>query len=279
MRAVPTTERELLRGPARRTAAVAAGLALGLLAVGVGLVHAARGVDAQQEGLFARGESAIVVVDLSLSIPAVVYRRMREAIEALSESEGTVGLIIFSDSAYELLPPGTPSRELRPLLRFLTPAPPPEEGWEGREYFLPDPWSDSFRSGTRISAALELAREVAERDRVDASVLLLSDLHTAELDHRPLQDALVELQAAGIQLRVVPLFPLDENRALFAAAAGEEVFSDWQRFVERRRAATVEATRSAADSPLPLLAAGVLLLMLLAANEAWCRRVELGAAR
>ncbi|HWG55695.1 MAG TPA: vWA domain-containing protein [Gaiellaceae bacterium] len=275
MRALPTGDGSLLRRPARRTSIVAAVLAAALLAAAAGVATASRGLETREAGMLAPGESTIVVLDLSLSIPPVVYRRMRFVIDELSRENGSVGLIVFSDSAYELLPPGTPARELRPLLRFLTRRPPPPDAFDDRPYYLPDPWSDAFRSGTKISAALDLAREVVQRDRVRASVLLISDLHSGEPDQATLVTALQRLSGAGVRLRVVPLFALDFNRRIFADIVGEEAFADWRALVARRRGDAAEAVETAAASPLPLVVAAALLLALLAANEVWCRRLAL----
>lgn len=280
MRAIPTGDRTLLGRPARRTAVVAAVLALALALAAAAVAVSARNLGTRQEGLLPRGDSVIVVVDLSLSIPPVVYGRMWRAIDSVSRGGGSVGLVIFSDTAYELLPPGTPAAELQPLLRFLEPAErPPEVFQDDRPYYLPDPWSESFRSGTRISDALNLARAMVERDRVQASVLLLSDLHSSEDDRRPLQVALRRLQDAQVPLRIVPLFPLDENREFFSSYAGPDVFADWRRFVNGGGAGRVEAAQAAVASPVSLVLAAAALLALLGANELWCRRLDLTQAR
>jgi hypothetical protein len=276
LRAIPTSERTLLGRPARRTAVIALALAVALALAAAAVAQSARDLGTRQEGLLARGDSVIVVVDLSLSIPPVVYGRMWTALDSASRSGGSVGLVIFSDTAYELLPPGTPAAELRPLLRFLKPTKrPPEVFRDDRPYYMPDPWSEAFRSGTRISGALNLAREMVQRDRVEAKVILLSDLHSSEDDRRPLQEALRALREAQIPLRVVPLFPLPENRAFFVTHAGPQVFADWRRFTTGGGGARVEAARAAVASPMTLVLAAAVLLALLGANELWCRRLDL----
>jgi hypothetical protein len=276
VRAIPTSERTLLGRPARRTTAIALALAVAVALAAAAVAQSARDLGTRQEGLLARGDSVIVVVDLSLSIPPVVYGRMWTALDSASRSGGSAGLVIFSDTAYELLPPGTPAAELRPLLRFLKPTKrPPEVFQDDRPYYLPDPWSQSFRSGTRISGALNLAREMVQRDRVGARVILLSDLHFSEDDRRPLQEALRRLREAQLPLRVVPLFPLPENRAFFVAQGGPQVFLDWRRFTSGGGGRRVEAARAAVASPVTLVLAAAVLLALLGANELWCRRLDL----
>jgi hypothetical protein len=280
MRAIPTVDRTLLLRPSRRTRAVVALLGLAALLAAAAAAHAARDLQVRHTGFLSPGESTILVVDLSLSIPPVVYRRMQRVVEAVAREDGTVGLVVFSDSAYELLPPGTPARELRPYLRFFrTAAKPPEVFQDDRPYYLPDPWSENFRSGTKISEGIDLARAIVERDRVRASVLLLSDLHSGERDHTPLVTALQRLGGADVELRVVPLFPLPHNRQLFLDLAGPNAFSDWERFVARPRGATLDAVQTAASSPVSLALTGGALLVLLAANELWCRRIDVTGAR
>src|SRR4029453_5626296 len=105
-------------------------------------------------------------------------RPARHVVEKLMRSGTPTGLVVFSDVAYELLPPGTPVRELQPLLRLLT----PEGGHLPR-----NPWNTSFTAGTRISTALDLARRMLRRDHVkDGSILLVSDLETAPTDFEDL---------------------------------------------------------------------------------------------
>ena len=79
-------------------------------------------------------------------------------LQTLIDADAPVGLVVFSDVAYELLPPGTPPQELRPIIRMLTP------NAEGK---VVNPWSDTFRAGTRISTALELAQDMLVADRVE----------------------------------------------------------------------------------------------------------------
>ena len=90
---------------------------------------------------------------------ASVYEgAMEETLQKMSSTGEKAGLVVFSDTAYELLPPGTPGRELLPILRYLK-----ATGTGGQ---LPiNPWQD-FRAGTRISAGLATARQALEREHV-----------------------------------------------------------------------------------------------------------------
>jgi hypothetical protein len=278
MTAIPVGDAARLRPAAKRTAVVAAvlGVTIGLAVLAVNV--AARQDDPPPPSLLPKGSSVVVVLDLSLSIPEVAYRRMRNAMKELTESEARVGLVAFSDIAYELLPTGSPASALGPVTAYLTPLPGEINDRTGGPLYAPDPWSGGFRGGTRISTAIERAREMIQREGGAGSILLISDLDTAEQDAEPLRAALVRLRQAKIPMQVVPLYPLDENRAYFANQVGREAFSDWNRFftsggITRRYEPQKE------ELPLGLVAGGVVLLLALGLNEFLCRRLELPRGR
>ena len=156
--------------------------------------------------------SGVIVLDLSASISSDTYARISATLDRLIRSDGSYGLVVFSDTAYQALPPGTPARELRPLARFFNVAPRSSPG------ALPDvprsPWSDSFSAGTRISTGLELALDVIRRDRLERpAVLLVSDLDddTGDLDR--VSRVAIAYRRAGIPLHVVGLNPSPEDVA------------------------------------------------------------------
>ena len=66
-----------------------------------------------------------------------------------------MGLVIFLDLAYELLPPGTPSAELRPLVRYLWLA---GQGKPVRERPV-SPWS-RLLGGNADLGDVELAQDI-----------------------------------------------------------------------------------------------------------------------
>jgi hypothetical protein len=274
VRAIPVGEAARLRPAAKRTALAAAVLAVLIGVIALAVVLAARQGQPERTSLLPKGESVVVVLDLSLSIPEVAYERMRNAMNELAVSDARVGLVIFSDSAYEMLPTGSPTSELKPVLRYLTPVPGEINDRTGGPLYLPDPWSDGFRGGTRISAAIDTAREVIEREGGAGSILLISDLDTADNDGDPLAQALVRLRQAKIPMRIVPLYPLDENRAYFANQVGPEAFSDWNRFFTSGAIARGFEPPSARP-PVALVVGGVLLLLVLGVNELRCRRLDL----
>ena len=153
--------------------------------------------------------SGVVVLDLSSSTDSAPPREIPGVLRHLANAGGRSGLVLFSDVAYEALPLGATSEELRPFLRyFRRPALPPAAvaGANGR-FTRPrrstrraTPWSRSFRSGTRISAGLESARRmVLEEPSRGNDVLLVSDLNDSLFDI-----AVARADAATLQARRDP---------------------------------------------------------------------------
>jgi len=205
----------------------------------------------------------VVVIDLSLSIGDDDYNDIRGTLRRLIDEDASVGLVIFSDVGYELLPPGTPVSELRPLLRFLVP---PKLGPPV------NPWAGSFRAGTRISAALELARDMLFRDEVrNGSILLLSDLLTAPEDLPQLIRTLQELRGQSIGVQVVPLSPLRDGRVVFEGVFGKDALLAPSEIGGSR---PVQA-ESGVALPAGLMLFGALLLVMLAAHEHFAGRLGL----
>ena len=93
------------------------------------------------------GTDGLVVLDLSASISTDTYARIGATLDGLAETGGRYGLIVFSDTAYLALPPGTPAAELRAFARRFDL---PEQ--TGGALTVPtSPWTDSFSAGTKIS--------------------------------------------------------------------------------------------------------------------------------
>ena len=120
---LPTSATAELGREQRRTRLVRLGLAvlaIGLLATAF---HLSRDLKALPTSYFATGSGGIVVLDLSSSVDQQKAQRAQRVIRSMAETEGRIGLVVFSDTAYEMLPPDTRSEELRPILRFFE-APP-----------------------------------------------------------------------------------------------------------------------------------------------------------
>jgi hypothetical protein len=250
---------------ARRTRlfrVVLAGAALALLAAAVA---SARGLEPRERGLLPSGSTGVVVLDLSLSIGDASYADVRRVLNRLIETNAPVGLVVFSDVPYELLPPGTPAGELRSLLRLLVPT--------GRGAPV-NPWTQTFRAGTRISSSLEMAARMLKRDGVEeGSILLVSDLQTAPDDVPDLARTLERLRQGATSVRVVPLAASSDGRQLFTEILGEEAFAA----APVSDGARARPLRSAAGSNTPvwLLILGGLLLAVLTFHERFAARLAL----
>ena len=238
-----------------RTRLLRATLLVVALALLTAAVASARDLDTRERGLLPSRSTAVVVLDLSLSITDDDYNRVRAVLRRLVEEDAPIGLVVFSDIAYELLPPGTPASEMRPMLRLLVP---PRLGPPV------NPWVGTFRAGTRISAALDLARAMLERDRVErGSIFLVSDLETAPDDIPHLTSTISDLRSADVDFRVVALSPSSDSRTLFSGLLQENAF------VVPLDSTDVDPVHSEARSGVPgaLLALGGLLFLALALHE------------
>jgi len=280
---LPTSAADELASIHRRTRWTRLALAAMALALLVAAFLAARGLDPLPTTYFAESTGGVVVLDLSTSVDAVKSRRAARVLRTFARTEGRVGLVVFSDSAYEMFPPDTRSEELRPLLRFFRSRGgqrPDFRRFPRRQrgsFQLPrepeTPWSLSFRGGTRISTGLEEARYIVEREGDPSlSVLLLSDLDNSGFDSSALTEEIVAYRRAGIDLRVVPLFPAPEDRAHFEQIVGRD---DFLRDVELIRNTRVDQRQTLVGAfPWALAACIAALLLLLAVNERRLGRVS-----
>lgn len=261
--AVDTHDVRAFPGASRRTRVLQLVFAGAAVALVVAAAASARGLETRERGLLPSGTTGVAVVDLSLSIADEDYHAVRRAFQRLIEEDASIGLVVFSDVAYELLPPGTPASELRPMLRLLVP---PALGPSV------NPWTSAFRAGTRISTALALARDMLERDRVKSgSILLVSDLETAPDDVPALTRTVQSLRQSAIELRVVALAPSTDARLIFQGLVDDGAF-------EAPSAIGGEPTPSGeATSGFPrgLLILGALFFVAMAAHERFAGRLAL----
>jgi hypothetical protein len=226
-------------------------------------VASARDLDPRDRGLLPTGTTGVVVLDLSLSIVDDESGIVRRTLQTLIDADAPVGLVVFSDLPYELVPPGTPAQELRPIIRLLTPV-------NGK---VVNPWSDAFRSGTRISSALQLAQDMLVGDRVkDGSILLVSDLETSPDDVPETAKILRKIQRSGTPVRLLALGPSSDARALFGGILGPGAFAPLADGPTR-----APEPPDARRRPLPktLILLGLLFLAALAAHERYGGRLAL----
>ena len=276
--ALPASDTRELRDEVRRTSVVRLGLAALLVALLAVAVLLAVNLKQPQSSYFAAGAGGIVVIDLSSSVDPNRYRRIARVLRSVSETGQRTGLVAFSDTAYEVLPPGTRGDEFAAMIRFFdikAPVLPPGtfQPEQSIPRLPPSPWTGSFRGGTRISTGLKVAREVIARDGIsNPGVLLISDLDDSQFDVRALTNEVGRYEREGIVLRVVPLFPAEEDRKLFYRLVGTQNVVQNQELLSNaklRERRTVVGT-----FPYPLVAVGVLLLLGLALNEHLTSRVS-----
>jgi hypothetical protein len=273
---IPSAEVGSLRRPWLLTTAARLVLAVALALLLVWTLVDARRLEQRPAAFVPEGSSTIIVLDLSQSVTDPTFRRIANTLTKVSDSGGSVGLIAFSDVAYELFPPGSPPEELKPLIRYFRPLP----GFDVNVFGVPyprNPWNAVFSGGTAVSSGLELARTVIKRDKVPRpAVLLISDLDTAASDQAQLTRTLANYRIEGILLRVVPLFPTADDREYFAQLIGEENLITPSRLAAVTRWKT--EGRLEGQNPKTLAFLAGLLVLALAANEWWCRRLDVPGA-
>ena len=252
---------------ARRTRQVRLALGFALLALFAAAVLAAFHLQTRATSYFAQGGHGIVVLDLSASVDPRGNQRMRTLLGTLANSDQRLGLVVFEEAAYELLPPGTRGDEIRPMLRFF--------GRSPATYANETPWSRSFLGGTNIGLGLRLARQISERSG-GGSVLLVSDLEDSTSDLPLLAEEIGNYRISGLRLRVLPMFPSTSSLALFTNLAGSSAIVDTRALQENAAVAQHQGVVAGFPTWVFLLAAG--LLIALAVNEYMGRRLEWSVA-
>ena len=303
-RAIPLAGLRELRVPLLRTTLLRVGLALLLLALlVVALVLVRDDGAAASSSLIPGSEGGVIVLDLSASIGSTPHRRTANALRYVQQTRQSFGLVLFSDTAYEAVSPGTASTEMRPFMRHFgnvrlfpcirrgsRPCPggtyqvPEDTPWEEYNRLVEaasrggsrvNPWASSFRSGTRISRGLQTAREILRREGMAGlGVMLISDLDDSLFDVPQLTQTLIQFKQEEIPLKVVGLRPSRDDRELFRRVLGDDAFVTRPE-LQRRRDALVRERREGAGVDFPWALAGVagLILLLLALNEHLCGRL------
>ena len=209
---IPYGELGAVAGSTRRTLALRALLGAAAVAAAVVVVLLGRGEEAPA-GPLPAGTDGLVVLDLSASISTDTYARIGATLDELADTDGRYGLIVFSDTAYLALPPGTPASELREFARrFEVPA------QTGGAITVPtNPWTNSFSAGTKISTGLQLALDtIAERRLGRPAVLLVSDLDDDVGDLERLTSTALAFRRLEIPVRVVALNAAPEDERYVA---------------------------------------------------------------
>jgi hypothetical protein len=215
VKTIPLADLPLLADATRQTALLRILLAVAVSTTALLAVVAASRPEQREAQLLPPGTTGIVVLDVSASISSDTYARIAETLERLGRTEGRFGLVLFSDVAYEALPPGTPARELLAFRRYFVIPP------QSRPGLLPtlpkSPWGGSFSAGTRISRGLLLAYDRIRDERLNRpAILLVSDLDDDAGDRESLTSVALSLERARIPVRVVGLNAAPEDEAFIA---------------------------------------------------------------
>jgi hypothetical protein len=146
-----------------------------------------------EAGVLPAHGSTVIVLDLSGSTRVTLKRVAKVLLERTEDGRSPIGLVVFSDTAYEALPLQEPSEALRSWLTLLADRP--------RESY---PWSPSFSGGTVISSGLSIAlRMLEQQPQGDRHVLLVSDLVDGVVDLPKLQSVVSRYQRERVDLRVI----------------------------------------------------------------------------
>ena len=260
---LPLADAHALWPLARRTRLVRLGLGFALLGLLAATVYSGFQLHTRATSYFASGGRGILVMDFSASVDPRANQRLRTLMQTLANSDQRLGLVVFEEQTYELLPPGTRGDELRPMIRFFGTASPSSR--------QETPWSVAFLGGTNIGLGLRLAGQAAERDGAH-SVLLVSDLQDSTSDLPLLADEIGQYHSEGLRLRVLPLFPPAQSLALFTSLAGKDAIVNES--VLKQNAAVAQHQSVVAGFPGWTFLLAAALLAALALNEYVGRRLE-----
>jgi hypothetical protein len=270
--AAPLADLPQLRLPAQRTSVVRLLLAAALAGTFAWLFLVARGAGAGRAAVFPAGTSTgVVALDMSASISGPIYARVATTLRGIVNANESVGMIMFSDTAYELLPPNSPPGAMLQFVPYFV----PRRYYGGSPVFDQSPW-DTFMGGTRIAKGLQMADVALHRAHVKhGAILLVSDLDDSNADQAAIEQEAIHLRNEHLPVRIVPLFAAAVDKRYFAALFGQDSFVDPSVFTHtaKRRAASVTAPQ-----PWALLLLGAALVLLLAGNERWNARLASGSS-
>jgi hypothetical protein len=257
--------------PAERTSLLRVGLAVALAGTLAVAVLEARSAGSGRAAVLPEGATTgVIALDMSASISGPIYARVATTLKGIVAANQGIGLVMFSDTAYELLPPNSPPTALSQFIPFFV----PQSYAHGSPIFAQSPWT-LFSGGTRISEGLAVAQRALRAAGVThGAILIISDLDDSASDEPALVSEALALRRAHIPVRIVPLFADPTNKRLFATLFGSGAFVDPSAF---RHTAKQRQEAIAASAPWALLALGLLLVLLLAGNERLNGRLAIGA--
>lgn len=268
MSRIPLADARALRRPARATLAARAALASIAIGAVIAFLLVARHPNTHTIVPLPHTADTVLVLDLSASISSDTFSRIGGTLAALSRSGGRIGLVVFSDIAYEALPPGVPASDLAPLVRYFTLPPPTHSGFA--QSFPPNPWASTFTAGTRISTGLGLAHTIATEQSRRPTVVLISDLDDDPGDLASLGGAAAAYRRDHIPVRVIGLNPSPQDLTLFQHLLGPNA--------SITQAPTLNEVPPHALTPFPwtLVAVALAAAAALALREGWSPPLDWG---
>ena len=270
MSAIPLADAPALRRAARLTLVVRTLLAAVAIGAAVAFVVLSRHPQTRTVVPLAHEAGTIVVLDVSASISSDTYSRIGGTLAAVARSSARIGLVVFSDGAYEALPPGVPASDLAPYVRYFTL---PNRAQTGAAQAFPaNPWSTTFSGGTHISSGLELAHAIAVAQPRRPAVLLVSDLDDDPGDITALSSVAAAYQRDRVPIRVVGLNPSPQDVALFQRLLGGRLPVVQAPTLDQVPAHDVTAV------PWPLLVLAIVAAAALAVREMWSPRLTWSTA-
>lgn len=262
---IPLADAPAFRTRATVTRIVLSVLGVGAVAAAAGVLFVSRNPHSQTLVPLPANANVVIVLDLSASISSDSFSRIGGTLRALSHTDDRVGLVVFSDQAYEALPPGTPAADLTPLIRYFTL---PRQRVPG---FMPsfpaNPWARTFTGGTNISSGMEMALDIAAAQRPRAALLLVSDLDDDPGDLPTLAAVGAVAQHDRVPIRIVGLNPSHSDIEYFRT-----IFGHSAPIVE---APTLEQSAPRSQTPFPwaLVALALAAAIALALREGWAPRL------
>lgn len=257
---------------AERTTVVRAALAVALAGTLGGAVLLARTAGTGRAAVLAVGaKTGAIVIDMSASVSGPKFNSVANVMRGLSAADQGVGLVMFSDTAYELLPPNSPTSALLQFQRFFT----PQSIVHGIPTFGVTAWRN-FSGGTQISSGLTVGLEALRRAHVThGSLLLISDLADSEEDRGKLVAAASALSKAHVPVRIIPVGAAPVDVRTFTSLFGADAFISPGAFTSSTKR---QIEPIAASWPWTLMAVGGILVGLLVANELFNTRLRPEAA-
>lgn len=257
-----------LRAVADRTTAVRIALVFALAASLAGAILLARSAGSGRAALLPEGvKTGVIVVDMSGSESGLPFERVATVLRALAQANQAMGLVMFSDTAYELLPPNSPASSLLEFERFFNPS----TINKGAPIFGITPWAQ-FSAGTRISLGLKMGQEALQRAGVThGSLLLISDLNDSSADQEGLIAEAFALKKAHIPIRIVPVVASVPDVKIFRTLFGINSFVVPSAY---KTTASEQVQPVSPSWPWALIAVGVILVGLLTANELFNTRLQ-----